>query len=255
MKTSTNPTPAAPSADAMLTAERIEQLRHSADSGYAINDDDWNALCDMALQSLRTRPDAAGFSSEEFYALARDYRNSGSMNTAERFNKLLAYVHKHLALPAQATQQAGGGDAVAKYQVGRLVTLNQDTYPGLGEWFVQLRDGDEVVARVYGKDHEQIRQRIATLNAPTSPADTDRAAERRGMERAADMIAAVRKDWYDAGDFQKADACEYLERYITDAAAKLPDARAEPIPRMPERDNMDDIPPFDAAPEKGASDA
>ena len=34
-----------------LTPERIEQIRLSADSGYNVDDDDWNDLCDMALAS------------------------------------------------------------------------------------------------------------------------------------------------------------------------------------------------------------
>lgn len=40
-----------------------------------------------------------------------------------------------------------------KVQVGNLPTLNQDEYPGLGDWFVQLWNADNldlVVARVYG---------------------------------------------------------------------------------------------------------
>jgi len=40
-----------------------------------------------------------------------------------------------------------------KVQVGNLPTLNQDEYKGLGDWFVQLWNADNldlVVARVYG---------------------------------------------------------------------------------------------------------
>ena len=36
-----------------LTPERIEQIRLSADSGYIVDDDDWNDLCDMALANAR----------------------------------------------------------------------------------------------------------------------------------------------------------------------------------------------------------
>jgi len=42
-----------------------------------------------------------------------------------------------------------------KVQVGNLPTLNQDEYPGLGDWFVQLWNADNldlVVARVYGNN-------------------------------------------------------------------------------------------------------
>lgn len=55
-------------------------------------------------------------------------------------------------------------------RVGNLVTMNQDEYPGLGEWFTQIWCGDDVVARIYGKDHEQIRERIdAMLTASLAP--------------------------------------------------------------------------------------
>lgn len=48
-------------------------------------------------------------------------------------------------------------------KVGNLTTLNQDTYPALGKWFVQLWDGDAVVARVYGDTPEQARERAVLL--------------------------------------------------------------------------------------------
>lgn len=41
---------------------------------------------------------------------------------------------------------------IGKIRVGRLPTMNQDEYPGLGEWWVQLRTGEdssEVLARIY----------------------------------------------------------------------------------------------------------
>lgn len=50
-------------------------------------------------------------------------------------------------------------------KVGNLIALNQDEYPGLGDFFVQIWDGDEVAARIYGKDPQQIKQRLDHLNA------------------------------------------------------------------------------------------
>jgi hypothetical protein len=35
-----------------LTKEQIEAIRLRADSGFAVLDDEWNALCDMALRQL-----------------------------------------------------------------------------------------------------------------------------------------------------------------------------------------------------------
>lgn len=53
-------------------------------------------------------------------------------------------------------------------RVGRLPTMNQDEYPGLGAWWVQLRVGsefDEVLARVYGETPEQAHIRAVALAA------------------------------------------------------------------------------------------
>lgn len=46
---------------------------------------------------------------------------------------------------------------------GSLVTLNQDPYPSLGEWFVQFWDGEEVTARVYGNDIETLNLRCSAI--------------------------------------------------------------------------------------------
>lgn len=50
------------------------------------------------------------------------------------------------------------------FKVGNLVTFNQDIYPFLGTWFVQLWEGEDVAARVYGDNHETLNRRIAMLN-------------------------------------------------------------------------------------------
>jgi hypothetical protein len=44
---------------AELTEERIEQIRLVADSGFTVDDDDWNALCDAALAHVRGREPVA----------------------------------------------------------------------------------------------------------------------------------------------------------------------------------------------------
>ena len=50
-----------------------------------------------------------------------------------------------------------------KFKVGNLVTLNQDVYPSLGTWFIQIWEGEDVVARVYGDDRETLNRRLAAL--------------------------------------------------------------------------------------------
>ncbi|MCA7086091.1 hypothetical protein K7G19_21095 [Cupriavidus sp. DB3] len=70
------------------------------------------------------------------------------------------------ALDAAEPQTQSAAPGLAPIHIGNLTTLNQDTYPGLGDWWVQLRIGpdfDEVLARVYGKSPAQARERAAIL--------------------------------------------------------------------------------------------
>lgn len=51
-------------------------------------------------------------------------------------------------------------------KVGNLPTMNQDEYPGLGDWWVQLRTGEgngEVFARVYGDSPDKARERACIV--------------------------------------------------------------------------------------------
>lgn len=69
-------------------------------------------------------------------------------------------VYRH-AQPAPAVSDDIGG-----IRVGRLPTMNQDDYPGLGDWWVQLRIGedfDEVLARVYGATPQEANNRAEAL--------------------------------------------------------------------------------------------
>lgn len=64
---------------------------------------------------------------------------------------------------------------LGKIRVGRLPTINQDEYPGLSGWWVQLRigeDGEEVLARVYGNTPEQAHSRATALAGQPSQALT-----------------------------------------------------------------------------------
>ena len=57
-------------------------------------------------------------------------------------------------------------DDIGEIRVGRLPTMNQDDYPGLGDWWVQLRigeDSDEVLARVYGATPQEANNRAQAL--------------------------------------------------------------------------------------------
>lgn len=73
--------------------------------------------------------------------------------------------NKACTMPVYAAQPAVSDD-IGDIRVGRLPTMNQDDYPGLGDWWVQLRIGedfDEVLARVYGATPQEANNRAEAL--------------------------------------------------------------------------------------------
>lgn len=80
---------------------------------------------------------------------------------AKEVNKLLGRT------PAQpAPVVPAVSDDIGEIRGGRLPTMNQDDYPGLGDWWVQLRigeDSDEVLARVYGATPQEANNRAEAL--------------------------------------------------------------------------------------------
>ncbi|EOL8937012.1 DUF551 domain-containing protein [Cronobacter dublinensis] len=84
-------------------------------------------------------------------------------------------------------------------RVGRLPTINQDDYPGLGSWWVQLRigeDSEEILARVYGDTPQEaysraeaLAYRSATLTVPAAAC-----AEITVLERQRDELLAALED-------------------------------------------------------------
>lgn len=52
-----------------------------------------------------------------------------------------------------------------KLRVGNLSTLTDSEYPGLGDWWVQLWDGDEVFARAFGASPEEAHRRAKHIRA------------------------------------------------------------------------------------------
>lgn len=76
---------------------------------------------------------------------------------------LLAQIKEAVAAADMPPETTAPSALPEGWRVGNLVTMNQDEYPGLGGWFTQIWCGDDVVARIYGEDHEQIRERIDTI--------------------------------------------------------------------------------------------
>lgn len=87
-------------------------------------------------------------------------------NAAEAILALTAELLVH----REAQTETG---KLGEIRVGRLPTMNQENYPGLGDWWVQLRIGanhDEILARVYGATPEEAVARARLLAAPPAPA-------------------------------------------------------------------------------------
>ncbi|MFY2608275.1 hypothetical protein [Achromobacter ruhlandii] len=106
------------------------------------------------------------------------------------------------AAPASPVSTVEQGETLAEARAGRLPTMNQEEYPGLGAWWVQIRIGpdfDKVLARVYGE----------------SPEET--------MERAKAVAAALRRPAPAAGD--ALDAARY--RWLRDESLGVPDGMRE----------------------------
>lgn len=62
---------------------------------------------------------------------------------------------------------------LGEIRIGRLPTMNQEEYPGLGDWWVQLRIGasrDDILARVYGATPDEAVARARALTAQPAPA-------------------------------------------------------------------------------------
>lgn len=76
------------------------------------------------------------------------------------------------------------------WTLGNLLTHTQDDYPGLGAWFGQIWESDDVVARVYGKDHKQVSERAGRLlSAPATRQDANTTAQALvDLQRLADTV-------------------------------------------------------------------
>lgn len=74
--------------------------------------------------------------------------------------------YRTVPLYRHAAPQVTSVPEIGEIRVGRLPTMNQDEYPGLGDWWVQLRIGedyDEVLARVYGATPQEANNRAEAL--------------------------------------------------------------------------------------------
>ncbi|HIC8751214.1 TPA: DUF551 domain-containing protein [Klebsiella pneumoniae] len=136
-------------------------------------------------------------------------------------------------------------DDIGEIRVGRLPTMNQDDYPGLGDWWVQLRigeDSDEVLARVYGATPQEANNRAealacraAMLHAGNPPVIPD-GYVMVPKEATLDMLKAGAKQE------MKGEAFQYVWQAMLAAAPQSPSSELATVPgkwipvseRMPE---------------------
>lgn len=73
-------------------------------------------------------------------------------------------------LAAAASLAASAAQPAPDWTVGNLLTLSDYDYPGMGQFFAQVWQGDVLIARVYGDNADEVRSRAARLAAPAAAA-------------------------------------------------------------------------------------
>ncbi|SYR71940.1 Uncharacterised protein [Klebsiella pneumoniae] len=137
-----------------LTRERIELIAnfHRAMT-LPPSHAEIEELARMALAAMDSEPVSEVLSN----------RPGNDTSTIDRALPVGIQLYRH-AQPAPVVPAVS--DDIGEIRVGRLPTMNQDDYPGLGDWWVQLRigeDSDEVLARVYGATPQEANNRAEAL--------------------------------------------------------------------------------------------
>jgi len=102
------------------------------------------------------------------------YKNC-SVIESEQAEYVLSLI-RNAEQPVLAVREA---QSLGGIRVGNLPTMNQDEYPGLPDWWVQLRigtDGDEVLARIYGSTPHEAMMRARAIAAQPAPSVIDERA-------------------------------------------------------------------------------
>lgn len=143
----------------IITRERLQELA-AGQSGFNLRTathEESQELARMALAAMDSEPVAYIFkhpAGRLFWSLT-DKSNKGHDDVMPVY-----------ASPQPAPVVPAVSDDIGEIRVGRLPTMNQDDYPGLGDWWVQLRigeDSDEVLARVYGAAPQEANNRAEAL--------------------------------------------------------------------------------------------
>lgn len=137
--------------------QKISKMESRRDEPWlGLDEDESNTLAALriALASLEAEPVA-------WLLSGGGAKNNVSFDSGNAYADPLREVTPlYTAPPAPVVEDIG------EISVGRLPTMNQDDYPGLGDWWVQLRtgkDSDEVLARVYGATPQEANSRAEAL--------------------------------------------------------------------------------------------
>ncbi|HHN8332876.1 hypothetical protein [Klebsiella quasipneumoniae] len=141
-----------------LTRERLEKIKswretYGAGSNVMLPAEEAEELACLALAAMDSEPVSEVLSN----------RPGNDTSTIDRALPVGTQLYRH-AQPAPVVPAVS--DDIGEIRVGRLPTMNQDDYPGLGDWWVQLRigeDSDEVLARVYGATPQEANNRAEAL--------------------------------------------------------------------------------------------
>ncbi len=155
-----------------ITRERIQRIIRAIDSeAYDeeeirewLSSDEIMELSRMALAAMDSEP--AAVTDDELNAALQLHRLKvdGHSQLSDAFRAGFRYARRTTPQPAPVVPAVS--DDIGEIRVGRLPTMNQDDYPGLGDWWVQLRigeDSDEVLARVYGATPQEANNRAEAL--------------------------------------------------------------------------------------------
>ncbi|MEG8812062.1 DUF551 domain-containing protein [Klebsiella variicola subsp. variicola] len=195
-------------------------------------------------------PPAQSAADSEPVAWTWHYREQWHVTNDERRAEFVAKDGDVAVLPLYRHAQPAPvvpavSDDIGEIRVGRLPTMNQDDYPGLGDWWVQLRigeDSDEVLARVYGATPQEANNRAealacraAMLHAGNPPVIPD-GYVMVPKEATLDMLKAGAKQE------MKGEAFQYVWQAMLAAAPQSPSSELATVPgkwipvseRMPE---------------------
>lgn len=78
------------------------------------------------------------------------------------------------------------------WTIGNCMTVSQNEYPGMGAWFKQVWQGDDLVARVYGNSFDEVHARAARI---VGTVDAAQATPEGGQDERAAFEAARSEFW------------------------------------------------------------